>query len=72
MSKTVYMKINGMHCKGCAMGLQGALERLPEVRSAQVMYPDQTAVVVWEGDAAHEETLRNTVASAGFAVDSFQ
>lgn len=72
MSKTVTMKIDGMHCKGCALGLQGALEKLPAVSSAKVTYPEQLAVVVWDSDASHEETLRNTVSEAGFKVETFQ
>ena len=72
MSKTINMKIKGMHCKGCALGLKGALERLPEVTSAEVTYPAETAVVVWSSDAAYEEALKNAVRGAGFEVEAFQ
>lgn len=71
MSKQVTMKIDGMHCNGCALGLTGALEKVPGVLSAQASYPEKTAVVVWDGDAAHEAALRAAVQGAGFQVTSF-
>ncbi len=46
MSKTVTLKIEGMRCKGCAMGTQGALEKVAGVESAKVSFPDKQAVVV--------------------------
>ena len=46
MSKTVTLKIEGMRCKGCAMGTQGALEKVAGVESTKVSFPDKQAVVV--------------------------
>lgn len=71
MSKQVTMKIKGMHCNGCALGLTGKLESLPQVMNAQASYPEKTAVVVWNSDDAHEDALRSAVESAGFEVESF-
>ncbi len=71
MSKQVKMKIEGMHCDGCAFGLMGALEKVPGVASAQASYPEKTAVVVWDGDGQYEDVLRTAVSGAGFQVTSF-
>ena len=67
MSKTVTLKIEGMRCKGCAMGTQGALEKVAGVESAMVSFPDKQAVVVC-ADAVDEGALRAAVESAGFKV----
>lgn len=67
MSKTVTLKIEGMRCKGCAMGTQGALEKVAGVESAKVRFPDKQAVVVCS-DAVDEGALRAAVESAGFKV----
>ena len=67
MSKTVTLKIEGMSCKGCAMGTQGALEKVAGVESAKVSFSDKQAVVVC-ADAVDEGALRAAVESAGFKV----
>ena len=67
MNKTVTLKIEGMRCKGCAMGTQGALEKVAGVESAKVSFPDKQAVVVC-ADAVDEGALRAAVESAGFKV----
>jgi len=61
-----------MHCKGCALGLAAALEHLPQVRSANALFPQQTATVQWEGEEAYEPVLRAATEEAGFEVVSFQ
>lgn len=71
MSRKVHMKVKGMRCEGCAQGLKGALESLPQVLHAEAAYPEQTAVVVWSSDDAHEDALREAAHSAGFQVTSF-
>jgi len=68
MSKTIEMTIAGMHCNGCALGTQGALERLPQVISAKVSFADKQAVVEVEEAAYDESALRQAVKNAGFEV----
>lgn len=71
MRKTIQMKIDGMHCKGCALGLQGKLEQLPQVKSAKAAFPEQSAIIDWDGEEVYEPVLRGAVADAGFKVVSF-
>ena len=33
---SITIRIGGMHCAGCALGVEAALEDLPEVKSAAV------------------------------------
>lgn len=72
MSKTVTIKISGMHCKGCALGVQAALEKLPQVISAKATYPEQVAVVELSTDTPDEGALRDAVKGAGFEVEHIQ
>ncbi len=72
MAKTVTMQITGMHCKGCALGVMAALEKVPGVESAKASYPEQTAVVQMKDDAYDEAALRGAVKAAGFEVTGVQ
>ncbi len=67
MSKTVTLKIEGMRCKGCALGTQGALEKVAGVESAKASFPDKQAVVVC-AETVEESALRAAVEGAGFRV----
>lgn len=68
MKNEIKLKIEGMHCGGCAMGLEAALEELPQVTSAAVSYPEKTAVVEYEAEAPAMAELRRVVEATGFSV----
>jgi copper chaperone CopZ len=68
MSKTVTLQIQGMHCKGCALGTKAALMKLPQVQSAQVEFPAQTAVLAVEEALYNPDELTEAVRGAGFEV----
>lgn len=42
------LEISGMHCVGCTMAVEGALEDLPGVKSANVHYARQVADVEYD------------------------
>ena len=44
MVKGVF-KIKGMHCASCAMNIQKAVLKLPGVKSAQVNFGSETALI---------------------------
>ncbi len=65
--KTITLNIEGMHCNGCALGLEGALEDLSFVKSASVSYEIKKAVIECDGEpdmAKIDEVVRNT----GFSI----
>lgn len=72
MDKTITVKISGMHCNGCALGVRGALESLPQVRAAQVSYPKGEASVTCAGEVCDEAAIRSAVQKAGFEVTDIQ
>lgn len=72
MPKTYTIEIDGMHCKGCALGVQSALEKLPQVESAEASYPDRSAIVSIKDDILDEVAIRQAVKAAGFAVTAIR
>jgi copper chaperone len=42
------LKVNGMHCEGCAEGVRTALLKLPGVKAAEVDYQKGTARVEFD------------------------
>ncbi|MBI5670081.1 MAG: heavy-metal-associated domain-containing protein [Chloroflexi bacterium] len=58
--------IQGMHCVGCAMTVDGALEDLPGVKSATTNYARQTADVEYDEQTVTEAQLVAAVEQAGY------
>ncbi len=60
------LQIQGMHCVGCAMTVDGALEDLPGVKSASTSYARQTAEVEYDEQKVTEAQLIAAVEQAGY------
>ncbi|MCR4278843.1 MAG: heavy metal translocating P-type ATPase [bacterium] len=65
--KKVNFKIQGMHCASCSVRIEGALKKLPNVKSASVNYALEEAYVETEGD---EQELYDIVKKEGYSVQS--
>lgn len=59
-------QIQGMHCVGCAMTLDGALEDLPGVRSASASYARQVVDVEYDETRLTEAQIVAAVEQAGY------
>lgn len=64
--QTLHLKIEGMHCGGCAETIQTLLAREPGVRSASVSYPAAEARILYEPAATDERALIKAVEQAGY------
>ena len=63
------LSVSGMDCAGCARHVQGALEDVPGVRSAEVHLMAERATVQMDDDApASREALVRAVERAGYEV----
>jgi Cu+-exporting ATPase len=62
----IRLHIEGMHCVGCAMTIDGALEDLPGVRSASTNYARQMVDVDYDERIVSEAQLIAAVAAAGY------
>lgn len=59
-------QIQGMHCTGCAMAIEGALEDLEGIRSANVHYARQTMVVEYDDQKVSDAEIIAAVQEAGY------
>ena len=59
-------QIQGMHCVGCAMTVDGAIEDLPGVKSASTNYARQTADVEYDEKKVTEIQIIPAVEEAGY------
>jgi copper chaperone CopZ len=55
-----------MHCVGCAMTVDEALEALPGVKSASTSYARQVVEVVYNDQQVTEQQLIEAVSQAGY------
>lgn len=67
MTKTKF-QIKGMHCVGCAMTIEGALEDLKGVKSASANYVKQNAEIEYDDKQVTEKQLIEAIQKAGYAV----
>ncbi len=61
-------RIQGMHCVGCAMTIDGALEDLPGVKEATTSYAKQVVDVHYDDKQVTEQQLITAVREAGYQV----
>jgi Hg(II)-responsive transcriptional regulator len=66
--RTALLKIDGMHCDGCANTVKSVVERLPGVRAAEVSYDQGRARVLYDPTTIAEERLVATVRKLGYRV----
>lgn len=60
-------KIQGMHCVGCAMTVDGAVEDLPGVKSASTSYKRQVAVVEYDENQVTAAEILQAIQEAGYS-----
>ena len=63
---TSTIKIEGMHCDGCANRVKGLLEKEPGVREADVSYAAGEAQVKHNEHTVGTDKLREIVERAGY------
>lgn len=64
------LRITGMHCVGCAMTIDGAVEDLDGVRSASTHYARQEVIVEWDEKRVSLQDIIGAIQSAGYGVVS--
>lgn len=68
--KSVALKIEGMHCDGCAETIKVLLEREPGVNTASVSFGSGEARVLYDPAALDDERLVAAVQRPGYRVVS--
>ena len=64
--KSVTLKIQGMHCGGCARTITALLERQPGVKSAAVMFESGEALVVFDPAMIDAQRLVALIEQPGY------
>jgi Hg(II)-responsive transcriptional regulator len=66
--KTALLKIDGMHCDGCAETIKSVIERQPGVQAAEVSYDRSQGRILYDPEAIPEQRLVATVRKLGYRV----
>ncbi|TAN06682.1 MAG: copper chaperone [Rhodanobacteraceae bacterium] len=64
--RSLKLKIEGMHCQGCAQTLQAVFKRSPGVREAKVSFEDRAAQILVDGPQPDLRQMVALVEQAGF------
>ncbi len=64
--ETTTIRVEGMHCDGCANRVQRLLEKEPGVREAEVSYPSGQAQVKFNEHTVTTDRLREVIERAGY------
>ncbi|MGY2488209.1 heavy-metal-associated domain-containing protein [Cupriavidus sp. CP313] len=68
--KKAILRIDGMHCDGCAAIVQSLLARQAGVQSVRASYAEGLAQVLFEPQAISEQALVSVIENAGYQVTS--
>ena len=68
--KSVTLKVEGMHCDGCANTIKSVVEHAPGVRGVAVSFENSEARVLYDPAATTEEKLVVLVERSGYRVTS--
>jgi copper chaperone CopZ len=61
-----HFQIQGMHCVGCAMIIDGALEDLPGVKSANTNFARQTVDIEYDEGQVSDDEIVSAIHAAGY------
>jgi copper ion binding protein len=64
--KTQRFEIKGMHCTGCVMAVEGAVEDLAGVKAANANYVKQYADVEYDETRVGINQITSAIAEAGY------
>lgn len=66
--KTATLKIDGMHCGGCARIIESLVSAEPGVRKVSVSFESRDARILFDPEIASEIQLEVIIRNAGYAV----
>lgn len=66
--KSATLKVEGMHCTGCATMIRSRVATLPGVRTADVSFEERQARVLYDPQAIDELQIADAVRKLGYRV----
>jgi copper chaperone CopZ len=67
-SKTVSLRVEGMHCGGCATSIEKKLKATPGVEEVRVSFEKGEAWIKFDDQKITEAQLREVITSTGYKV----
>jgi mercuric ion binding protein len=64
--QTLVLDIKGMHCTGCASGIEAMLKRVDGVTKADVSFEDRLATVAYDPAKANAEKIVEAIEKMGY------
>ncbi|MBN2227548.1 MAG: cadmium-translocating P-type ATPase [candidate division Zixibacteria bacterium] len=69
-AQELHLKIRGMHCAGCAIGIEKGLAKLDGIKRVQVNFATETARIDFEPDRLDSRRIVDTIAEIGYQAES--
>lgn len=70
MNKSVTMKVNGMHCGGCANKIKKSIEELGVEQSTDVDVATGSVKIQFDGTKTTLAEIKSKISAVGFQVES--
>jgi len=67
--KKINLKISGMHCAGCATGIESGLTRTQGIKKAQVNFATTTASVEFDSEQTDKLRILDDIAKLGYGAE---
>jgi P-type Cu+ transporter len=64
--KELNLRINGMHCAGCAAGIEKQLSKVEGIKKVQVNFATETAAVEYEPSVLAEDNIFSKISEIGY------
>ncbi|MCC6906226.1 MAG: heavy-metal-associated domain-containing protein [Anaerolineae bacterium] len=68
MPEKQQFKVEGMHCSGCVMAVEAALEDLPGVKSAKANYVRAVAEVEYDAGQVSQQQMAEALQEIGYTL----
>lgn len=68
MTRTIVLKISGMHCASCAMDIDMTLEEMDGILEASTSYARSETQVKFDPDRVNEDKITGIIKTVGYDV----
>ncbi|MGH8727944.1 MAG: heavy-metal-associated domain-containing protein [Burkholderiales bacterium] len=66
--KSLEIKIEGMHCNGCASTIEALLTREPGVKAANISYAARKGEILYDPGTTNPERITAAIEKAGYRI----
>ncbi len=67
----ISLSLSGMHCTSCAAIIEKSLRKLPGIKTANVNFAAEKAIVLYDSKQINIEKIINTIKGAGYKAEVF-